>query len=165
MRPTSSFGVKSSSIPACGRFSATTRRTPSSIATTAALLSAPRIVPPALRTTPSSTTGSSGPAGGTGSRGAQKKSRFPAAGGAGRGGGLDLAGGRALLERPADDEPGVREPLAIEVVPLVGVPVALEDDGLAVELACPRPLRQLDRLRAEPHRAAEVLDALLLRQQ
>src|SRR2546430_12545592 len=62
-------------------------------------------------------------------------------------------------------EPGVREPLAIEVVHLVAVPVALEDDGLAVELACPRPLRQLDRLRAEPHRAAEVLDALLLRQQ
>ena len=52
--PTSSFGVKSSSMPACGRFSASTRRVPSSIAATADLLSAPRIVPPAFRTTPSS---------------------------------------------------------------------------------------------------------------
>ena len=61
-------------MPACGRLSASTRRTPSSIATTADLLSAPRIVPPAFRTTPSSTTGSSGPDGGTVSRCAQKKS-------------------------------------------------------------------------------------------
>jgi len=37
--------------------------TASSIAATAALLSAPRIVPPAFRTIPSSTTGSSGPVG------------------------------------------------------------------------------------------------------
>ena len=56
---TSSCGVKSSSIPACPRPSSSTRRTASSMTTTAALLSEPRIVPAALRTMPSSpTTGS-----------------------------------------------------------------------------------------------------------
>src|SRR3954452_2245158 len=64
-------------MPACGRFSARTRRVPSSIAATADLLSAPRIVPPALRTTPSSITGSSGPSGGTGSRCAHRKIGVP----------------------------------------------------------------------------------------
>ena len=47
--PTSSFGVNTSSMPACRRPSATTRRTASSMTATAALLSAPRIVPPAFR--------------------------------------------------------------------------------------------------------------------
>jgi hypothetical protein len=76
--PTSSFGVNNSSIPACGRFSASTRRVASSITATADLLSAPRIVPPALRTSPSSTTGSIGPVGGTVSRWAQRKIGVPA---------------------------------------------------------------------------------------
>ena len=76
--PTSSFVVKTSSTPACGRPSATIRLAPSSIAATAALLSPPRIVPAALRTTPSSTTGSIGPSGGTVSRWAQKKIGTPA---------------------------------------------------------------------------------------
>ena len=50
-------------MPACGRPSASTRRAASSMTATAALLSAPRIVPAALRTTPSSTAGSIGPVG------------------------------------------------------------------------------------------------------
>ena len=54
------------------------RRAASIMATTADLLSAPRIVPPAFRTMPSSpTTGSSGPCGGTVSRCAQKKIGVP----------------------------------------------------------------------------------------
>ena len=72
-RPTSSFGVKRSSTPACARPSSTNRAIASSIDATAALLSAPRIVPAVLRTIPSSpTTGSIGPFGGTVSRCAQK---------------------------------------------------------------------------------------------
>ena len=78
IRPTSSFGVNRSSTPACGLPSSTIRRAASIIATTADLLSAPRIVPPPLRTMPSSpTTGSSGPCGGTVSRWAQKKIGVP----------------------------------------------------------------------------------------
>src|SRR5207237_7790729 len=45
------------------------------------------------------------------------------------------------------------------------MPVALEDHRFPVELARGRPLSDLHRLRAEPHRAAEVLDAFLLRQE
>ncbi len=71
-------------MPACGRDSSTMRRTASTIETTAALLSAPRIVPAPFRTTPSSTTGSIGPSGGTVSRWAQKKSASPSAVGASR---------------------------------------------------------------------------------
>ena len=56
--PISSIGVKRSSMPACGRRSARITRVASSIAATAALSSAPRIVPAAFRTMPSSTTGS-----------------------------------------------------------------------------------------------------------
>src|SRR5207253_7258600 len=53
-------------MPPCGRFSASTRRAPSSIAATADLLSAPRIVPAAFRITPSSSiTGSIAAVGGT----------------------------------------------------------------------------------------------------
>ena len=65
--------MKSSSTPACSRPSRTIRRAASSITTTAALSSAPRIVPPALRTRPSSITGSISPSGGTVSRCAQRK--------------------------------------------------------------------------------------------
>src|SRR5438045_1096028 len=70
-----------------------------------------------------------------------------------------------LLERAADDESRLDEPRAEVVVDLVAVAVALVHDRLPVRLERPRPLRELDRLRAEPHRAAEVLDLLLLRQQ
>ena len=56
-------------------------------------------------------------------------------------------------------------PLAQLVVDLVAVPVPLVDDGLAVRLARARPLLELDRLRAEAHRAAEILDLLLLGEQ
>ena len=43
--------------------------------------------------------------------------------------------------------------------------MSLVDDRLTVDLARARVLGDLDRLRAEPHRAAEILDLLLLRQQ
>ena len=71
----------------------------------------------------------------------------------------------ALLEGAADHEPGVGEQLAVGVVDLVAVAVALGDHRLAVDLARARAVEQLDRLRAEPHRAAEILDLLLLGQQ
>ena len=66
---------------------------------------------------------------------------------------------------PETTRPGVDELLAVLVVDLVAVAVALVDDELAVGLARLRALGELDRLRAEPHRAAEVLDLLLLGQQ
>src|SRR5205823_14816337 len=50
-------------------------------------------------------------------------------------------------------------------VHLVTVPVALEHDSVAVRLARPRLHGHLDRLRPESHRAAEILDALLLGEQ
>ena len=75
--PTSSFGVNTSSMPACGRFSRRIVAAATSIAATVALLSAPRIVPAAFRTTPSATTGSIGPSGGTVSRCAQRNSGTP----------------------------------------------------------------------------------------
>ena len=71
----------------------------------------------------------------------------------------------ALLERARDDEPVLDELVAELVVDLVAVPVALVDRRLAVDLARARALAELDRLRAEAHRAAEVLDLLLLGQQ
>ena len=71
----------------------------------------------------------------------------------------------ALLERPRDDEPRVDDLLAVVVVHLVAVAVPLVDDRLAVGLVGAGPLVDLDRLRAEAHRAAEVLDLLLLREQ
>ena len=72
----------------------------------------------------------------------------------------------ALLEGAADHEPGLDERLAVGVVDLVAVAVALRDHRLAaVHLARARALDELDRLRAEPHRPAEILDLLLLGQQ
>ena len=56
-------------MPAWGRCSATMRRTPSSVAATAALLSPPRIVSRAFVTTPPLTTGSIGAVGSTVSSG------------------------------------------------------------------------------------------------
>src|SRR5437764_11783658 len=70
-----------------------------------------------------------------------------------------------LLEGSRDDEPCLDEASPEVVVDLVAVPVALVDHRLAVGLQGPRSRAELDRLRAEPHRAAEVLDLLLLRQQ
>src|SRR3984893_6879103 len=64
-----------------------------------------------------------------------------------------------------DDESRVEEPLAVVVVHLVAVPVALVHARLAVGLARARSLDELDRLGAEPHRAAEVFDLLLLGEQ
>src|SRR5438034_3471452 len=278
-RPTSSFGVNTSSIPACGRFSLSTRRVASSITATADLLSAPRMVPAAFRTTPSSTTGSIGPVGGTVSRWAQKKSGVPSPlpsipawtlpiveptvspaassstwsprswrylvtasatrrsspGGLGiaassvnrsstsdtrailrattrrpsgrcadrravvgareRGadelpeerrrprrarlelrvelaghepgmvGELDDLDEPTLLERSGHSEPRVDQRRAVVVVDLVAVAVSLVDDGLAVCVVGACPLHELDRLRTQSHRAAEILDLLLLRQQ
>src|SRR5439155_27216542 len=59
----------------------------------------------------------------------------------------------------------LHEALTEVVVHLVPVPMALVHDRLAVALADPRPLGELDRLRAEAHRPAEILDLLLLREQ
>src|SRR5439155_1998780 len=277
-RPTSSLGVNTSSMPACGRLSASTRRVASSITATADLLSAPRIVPAALRTTPSSTTGSIGPVGGTVSRCAQRKSGEPspspcgstrqyrlpiveptfapasssstssprsrryratasatarsspgglgsaassvnrsrtsdamprsygrlgrhcadrhAGPGPGERGADEFAEERrgtrrsrlelrmelarddprvvrklhdldepSLLERPGDDEPGVHEHRPVVVVHLVAMAVPLVDDRVAVRFARARAVRNLDRLRTQPHRAAAILDLLLLGQQ
>src|SRR5581483_6693483 len=71
----------------------------------------------------------------------------------------------AVLIGAGDDEPVVDEPVAVDVVHLVAVAVPLEDHVLAVDLAGTRALGELDRLRAEPHGAAEILDALLLGQE
>src|SRR4051812_31689703 len=71
-----------------------------------------------------------------------------------------------LLERAADDEAAVEQLLAIGVVHLVAMPVTLGDHRLAaVHLAGVGAFSELDRLCTEAHRAAEVLDLLLLRQQ
>ena len=79
---------------------------------------------------------------------------------------LDDLDEAALLERAADDEAGVDQRLPVGVVHLVAVAVALGDDRLvAVHLAGARVVGELDGLRAEAHRAAEVLDLLLLGQQ
>src|SRR3984893_7506107 len=75
-------------MPACGRRSSSTRRVPSIMAATADLLSAPRIVPAALRITPSSSTGSIDAGGGAGAggggehgEGGEEEERPPALGG------------------------------------------------------------------------------------
>src|SRR5581483_387366 len=79
---------------------------------------------------------------------------------------LDDLDEAAFLVGAADDEAAGEERLPVGIVDLVAVPVALEDDRLVrVQLTRPRSLDELDRLRAEPHRPAQVLDLLLLRQQ
>src|SRR5437763_12112228 len=71
-----------------------------------------------------------------------------------------------LLEGAADDEAGVDEPLAVGVVDLVTVPVAFGDHRLAaVDVTRPGAVDELDRLRPQAHRAAEILDVLLLGQE
>ena len=83
-RPTSSHGVNTSSIPACGMPSCTTRSTACSMAATAALSSPPRIASRRLvRYSPSCTT-SMGPSTGTVSRCAQNMMGTPSAVGAKR---------------------------------------------------------------------------------
>jgi len=54
------------------------------------------------------------------------------------------------------------ELVAVLVVDLVAVAMPLVDHRLVVDVAHARRVGQLDRLRAEAHRAAEVLDFLLL---
>ena len=78
---------------------------------------------------------------------------------------LDDLDEAALLERPRDDEAGGDQLVAVLVVDLVAVPVALVDDGLVVDVAGARALGELDRLGTQPHRAAEILDLLLLGEQ
>ena len=70
-----------------------------------------------------------------------------------------------VLEGAADDEAGVDELLPVRVVDLIAMPVTLVNHCVAVQLARPRPLGDLDGLRAQPHRPAEILDSLLLRQE
>src|SRR4051794_9251127 len=67
-----------------------------------------------------------------------------------------------LLEGPADDEPGVDESRPEVVVDLVAVAVPLVDDRFRVRLLRAGARGELDRLRAEPHRPAQVLDLFLL---
>jgi hypothetical protein len=64
-------------MPACGRCSAVTRRTPSSIEATAALLSPPRMVLRAFVTMPPESTGSIGAVGSTVSMWAQNMIGVP----------------------------------------------------------------------------------------
>src|SRR5207248_6112010 len=78
---------------------------------------------------------------------------------------LDYLDEAPAVERAADDEAGSDELLAVVVVHLVTVPVALEDDRVAVQLARLRPLGHLHRLPPEAHRPAEIFDALLLREE
>ena len=72
---------------------------------------------------------------------------------------------RSSGDVPEQTSPARLEPPAQVVVDLVAMAVALVDDRLAVELAHPRRLVELDRVGAEPHRAAHVGDLLLLGQQ
>src|SRR6266516_5769550 len=71
----------------------------------------------------------------------------------------------ALLERARDDQPALHERRAVMVVDLVTMPVALVHDRLAVGVVRAGSLAQRYGLRAEPHRAAEILDLFLLGQQ
>src|SRR2546427_4918670 len=73
---------------------------------------------------------------------------------------------QALVGRGARGaQPGSFQALAQQVVDLVAVAVALVDDGLAVDLARQRARVELDRVRAQAHRAAEVRYLLLLGQE
>src|SRR6185436_15931901 len=71
----------------------------------------------------------------------------------------------SLLERPRDHEPALDEAWPVLVVHLIAMAVPLVDDRLAVRVPRASPLDELDRLRAEAHRAPEVLDLLLLGEQ
>ena len=62
-------------------------------------------------------------------------------------------------DRPTISQPVLGQRLLVEAVELVAMAVPLVDDVLAIELARPRARLQLARVGAEPHRAAEVVDA------
>ena len=62
----------------------------------------------------------------------------------------------------AEHEAVLLELRAVPVVELEAVPVALVDDRLAVDLAHRRALQQLGRIGTETHRAALVLDVVLV---
>ena len=89
-------------------------------------------------------------------------------------GGARTTGGRRQLddldevlgrEHARDAQAGGLEPRAQVVVDLVAVAVALVDERLAVGLVRVRAGAQLDGLGAQAHRAAHVLDVLLLGEQ
>src|SRR5688500_14226782 len=64
------------------------------------------------------------------------------------------------VERSADDlELLVGEGILLQAFELVAGPVALADDRLAVEMMGAGAVLQLARIRAEPHRTAEVVDS------
>ena len=102
-RPISSHGVSTSSMPAWGRRSASTRRTATSSVATADLSSPPRMVGWRLVRCPSSSTTSMGPRLGTVSRWAQNMTGVPGA----------VAGNRAtMLPQPA----GMRAPASSSLI-------------------------------------------------
>ena len=73
---------------------------------------------------------------------------------------------KALADHDARVAGDVRDALAaIDQVLDLRQQVALVHDGLAVGFLRPRAVDQLDRLRAESHRAAEILDLFLLGKQ
>ena len=78
---------------------------------------------------------------------------------------LDHLDQQSLLERAGDDETAVDERRPVVIVHLVTMTVSLVHDGFAIGSVRTRSHGQLDRLSAEPHRPAEVLDLFLLRQQ
>ncbi len=78
---------------------------------------------------------------------------------------LDRLDQPLVWRRARAHEPGRLEPPAQVVVDLIAMTVALVHDRLAVELADPGPVVQLDRVGAQPHRAAHVGDLLLLGEQ
>src|SRR6266540_2374667 len=69
------------------------------------------------------------------------------------------------LERSRHHQPSLDECRPVVVVDLVAMTVPLVDDRLAVRLLRTGPLDQLDGLRPEAHRPAQILDLLLLRKQ
>src|SRR5215211_8737915 len=71
---------------------------------------------------------------------------------------LDDLDQAAFLICPRHDQPGFFWARAEVVVHLVAMPVTLVDHVLAVGLPSPSGLDELDRLRAQAHRAAQVLD-------
>src|SRR3954447_3243842 len=78
---------------------------------------------------------------------------------------LDHLDEAALLERARDHETCLDELWPEGVVDLVAVAMALVDDALAIGGVGARPVLDVDGVGAEAHRAAEILDLLLLGQE
>src|SRR3954447_14253119 len=78
---------------------------------------------------------------------------------------LDHLDEAALLERARDHETCLDELRPEGVVDLVAVAMALVDDALAIGGVGARPVLNVDGVGAEAHRAAEILDLLLLGQE